>query len=597
MRIHRLKKEVIDRIAAGEVVERPASVLKELVENSLDAGADDIEIDVENGGKTSIRVTDNGGGMDRESLLLSVERHTTSKIDSERDLETIASMGFRGEALSSIFSVSRMEFITCMEGCQHGWRLYGEGGVVLGIEEHGCPRGCSVEVKDLFYNTPPRAAFLKSPRTEFARITNMVQRLALGNPKVGIRLRHNERIIINTHPHSSEDVRVRDILGENLYERLVKFSLEEDPVRVHGFTSSPQHFLNSSRNIHLFMNRRPVRDRSLFRAVLNAYVNKIPHGMFPAVVLYIIIDPLLVDVNVHPQKSEVRFREPDRVCRLVTRSLEETLEDDKAILLGVSETKGEYHPHRIPAIDLREKDIDLWEGEDSTAFRYRPLKTASTDYIKEIPFVSGTADTLPLEDFIYDGVGVNGGPVSILAQFHQSYILIQSKDGLVIVDQHAAHERLLFNRLKEDFLRGGTEIQRLLSPETLEMAPDEANALCDNLESLKKAGFEVEPFGRNTILLKGVPAACKIDNPLRLLSDIAGDLKNDSSPSSSSMDGLLKRLACSGAIKAGQRLSMEEMKELFRMLCDTDYGSTCPHGRPVAFKLSLKEIEKSLRRV
>ncbi|MEW5722543.1 MAG: DNA mismatch repair endonuclease MutL [Thermodesulfobacteriota bacterium] len=580
--IRLLSDNLINRIAAGEVVERPASVLKELIENSLDAGADRLEVEAEAGGRRLIRVADNGCGLGPDDLLLAVERHATSKLSEETDLLRIGTLGFRGEALPSIGAVSRMTVVTADEEGGRGRRLRMSGGRVMGVDEVGRNRGTTVEVADLFFNVPARRKFLKSENTEAAHLLETAQRFALGRPELRLVYRHDGQELLETSPREDAPTRLARVLGRDAAEAMFPFSGRSGEVELSGFLGHPGFERARTSHLHLYVGGRPVRDRLLVRAVLEAYRGRLPGGRYPAAVVFLEIDPGLVDVNVHPAKAEVRFRRPNEVyaaaVEIMTQALSETPRPRAALRTGTT-------PGRSPSLS--------WGADFDFAPPPRAAETSSWS-VEPLPPpapISGLEPenlaAPPEKDF---------APVG---QLYRSYILAQGRDGLYIVDQHAAHERVLYERLKADLAQGRLPGQALLLPETLELPPTKAVLLEELLGELDRFGFDLAPFGDHTFVLRAVPAVLAGQDARRVIGEIT-DRARETRPAEGLAwfeEALLSSLACHGALKAGRTLSLEEMGRLLEDLGRTKVPTHCPHGRPLVFRLDRREIEKRFKRV
>jgi len=552
---------VIAKIAAGEVVERPASVVKELVENALDAGSTEIKVEVQSGGRKLIRVTDNGEGMTPEDAVLAVQRHTTSKIENEKDLWAIGTFGFRGEALSAMAAVSKMRVVTSKGGILEGVEVEVEGGVTKGVKEIGCPPGTSVEVQDLFYNIPARLKFLKSQGTELGHIGEIMAKLALANERTHFQLFHEGKLLANYPLRENPSPRLAEALGREADDKMYFFQSRNEDVEVAGYTGEPDLHRPNARGIHLFVNRRPVRDRLLTHAVMEAYRNLIPKDRYPVTVLFVQLPPAAVDVNVHPGKWEVKFADSEMVHRRVFLTLREMLDktpwlkkEDKASLRGVRETAGAY---------------------------FRPPD-----------------ETLPHSFLPREASHPQTGPHFFLGQIDKTYLLFASLDGLTIVDQHAAHERILFERLTEEISQGSIRQQTLLFPEIIELPFHEARTAAEHLLDLEKLGFEVIPAGERSFWVKSVPEILTTREPLQALQDLIGHISSWGKDAGlpRSFDPLFQMMACRGAVQASELMTPEEAATLLTNLQNCVSSSHCPHGRPTMQKITLAELEKMFGR-
>jgi len=556
MRIRRLPDHLVNKIAAGEVVERPASAVKELVENALDAGAATVTVDLRDGGTVLIRVTDDGIGMTAEELPLALERHATSKLARDEDLDAIVTLGFRGEALAAICAVSRFTLTSCARGASEGLRLGGEGGTVKQRLAVPADSGTSVEVRDLFFNTPARLKFLKSPATELAASLRGLTQLALAHPHVHLRVANNARAVLTAPAAADLRPRVGAVWGHDVAERLLAVDRTEHGVGVRGLISPPDLTRGNREEIVVVVNGRPVRDPSLLQATLDAYRPLLPRDRFPVVLLAITLPEVDVDVNVHPTKAWVRFRHPRLVYEMVAAATQGALR----------------RPAVIPEVDLRGGgEIRLGE-----------------------PSPSGVAEQTALF----------GGPVAlearalfgrVLGQVQDTFVVSTSDDEVFFLDQHVAHERVLFERLQREILDGMPAAQALLFPEPLELPP----AACALLERwrapLERLGFAFEGFGTTAIVVRAVPALLKGSEPKRLI-EAAVDEFAGSGAGEPAFDRALAFVACRAAVKANVPLEREEMERLVAELSVTQTPYFCPHGRPIVSRVSLHDIRRELKR-
>jgi DNA mismatch repair protein MutL len=574
-RIEVLPAEVANQIAAGEVVERPASVVKELVENALDAGASRIEVRTVAGGTDLIEVGDNGSGMGREDALLASERHATSKVRRLVDLTTIRSFGFRGEALPSIASVSRFELVTSEGGPADGVRVRIEGGRALGAEPAAHPRGTTVRVGSLFFNAPGRRKFLRSPATEMTHVVDLLARLAAAHPAIAFRLVAGERE--QFHWPAADDVaaRVSQILGAPAASSLLSVDHREAGMRVTGLVSMPQHHRASTRDELLFVNGRPVRDRRLLHAVHQAYATLLPRGRFPMVFLFLDVPVDAVDVNVHPAKTEVRFERPGAVHDLVLRGVRRAHEVTRPYQEMAGVTAGQ-EPFR--------------EGPGASGLASGSSSVRTALLAEPAPATYPSPAQLP--------IGADLGVLQPLAQFRDTYIVASSAEGMVIVDQHAAHERVLYERHLADAAGARVERQRLLFPSVLELTPAQRSALAVAEPSLAELGFLVAPFGPGAMRIEEVPAAVPAGVAVPLVLEILDETSDRERPQGA--EALRHRIAastaCHAAVRANQALTLEPMRRIVSDLMQTRSPMTCPHGRPTLLKLPLDRLEREFRR-
>ena len=575
-RIRILDERTANQIAAGEVVERPASVVKELAENALDAGATEIRIRIARGGVEEIRVLDDGEGMDSRDLLLAVERHATSKLTRLEDLSALGTLGFRGEALPSIASVSVLTLESCPGAAGEGQRLRVEGGSVSPPESVGHPRGTTVTVRSLFFNAPARRKFLRAASTETGHVADVVSRIALAHFDRRFFLEADGKTLLDAPPAAHRGERVRQIFGPGTADQLIRFERRAGPYRVSGFASRPDFTRSSTRDQWLFVNGRAVRDRGILHAVSGAYHTLLPRGRHPFVLIFLEVPADRVDVNVHPAKWEVRLADSGAIHELVRHAIRSALEEERPLarLDGLAPA-----PVAAPPVS-------------GSGWRENHFRTAvpeeSWEFSRDVP--AATA--------LFDAAG--GGPGSLvpLGQYRESYILASDEEGLVIVDQHAAHERVLYEQILREAQQGNVGRQALLFPLTLETDPARARRIEEGREDLEGLGFLLEPFGPRTFLVREVPALLGQADPESLLRDLADDLEGGTGPGALEKvrDRLAATTACHAAVKVDFPLTPEKMSYLLQELLRTSSPMTCPHGRPVLLRLPHRELEKSFRR-
>ena len=586
MRIAILPDNLIDRIAAGEVVERPASVVKELMDNALDAGATEISVVVDGNGTSLIRVSDDGAGVAFEEVPLAFERHSTSKIRSEADLAEIATMGFRGEALPSIASVAVVEMVSRPASQESGCRYRVENGRKGSPVAAGCPAGTTVEVRDLFYHVPARLKFMKSPRTEIKYVSDVVDRMALAHPSVHFRLHHGGKRLADYAAAARLQDRVRQVFGDAGSE-LVPFSLTREHLRCTGFASQAPKSFGNTRYMVTFVNRRFVRDKLLTHAMLKAYDTLLMKGRYPATLLYLELPHGYVDVNVHPAKTEVRFRRQselyETVLSAVRGGLRAAAQDGPSSPPHGTPDEAALYP-RIPARPgVREPDSTY----DAAAGRPEPRRH---------PLAPGLGFQ-PREAREQTERG-RFSSLTVVGQVLGCYILCHGEPGMVLIDQHAAHERMAFQRMHDDLEQGRIERQELLMPQILELPVTEAIVLEEQLGALERAGFTLEAFGRNTFSLRAVPALLAEgdyrDAVRAMISEFA-----ETGRSEELHQGFQERLmtiACHSVIRANRILQKEEMEALLQKLDETEFATQCPHGRPVMVQFSRGQLERLFRR-
>ncbi len=602
--IHVLPEELCNKIAAGEVVERPSSVVKELLENSLDAGATEILIELQAGGKKLIRIADNGSGMNRQDAFLSLERHATSKISNDADLFALQTLGFRGEALASIASVSRFMLQTCANEDGLGQQIYAEGGAIKRAEETGLPRGTVIEVRNLFFNMPARRKFLRKEQTELSHAADVVTKQALANPQVSFRLKHNERMLLELRHEKGLRERFAAVLGRSLLKDMLEIDQQTGPdLRLAGLVSQPQLNRSAASHIYTFINGRYIRDRVVQHAVMEGYRHLLMKGRYPVVALFLELDPAQVDVNVHPTKHEVRFREQGLVHDFIVNSLQKELRpaDWLTPVAPIAETNRSPVVVNSPVETLSTQPVTR-----EAAVAYQPLSNqlessesrspeAGTRALGSALLVSSAEDQLELPETEAGGFFSR---LQILGQYHQSYLLCQDGDDLILVDQHAAHERVGFEKLRHAYAAGLVPSQTLLFPEILELDYRSATALEENRSELERLGFDIEPFGGKSFALKSIPQVLINRDAGQLVIDVALELEKigRAGQLQESIDEILILMACHGVIRANQALTTQEIKSLLSQLDKIDFKANCPHGRPVTQRLSLAEVERLFRR-
>jgi DNA mismatch repair protein MutL len=574
MPVRRLPDTVVNKIAAGEVVERPASVVKELVENSLDAGATRIEVAVRGAGRQLIAVTDDGQGMSPEDCLLALERHATSKLRTEADLDAIGTLGFRGEALPAIFAVSRLSLLARPTTAPRGFLVVGEAGLVAESGPADAPAGTAVEIRDLFFNTPARAKFLKSPATEQTAVVRVVTQLALAHTGVHIRLVANGRILLNAPAGAGLRERIGALYGFGLASRLVDVSGEAPGARLHGVVAPPALARTHRDDIHLMVNGRVVRDTLLTQALLEAFRPLLPRDQFPLAALALELDPSDVDVNVHPAKTWVRFRRPRVLHGLVLDAVRTALRQLDAAPSGLVT--------RVAGADAGAVD-QLVPGLGGVA---APPGWTGGDTAQASLFREGEA-------------GYRGEPFfgRVVGQIEETFIVAHTADEVFFVDQHVAHERVLFERLRGELEQGVLASQELLFPLPLELAPARRRALERVGPELARLGFALEGFGGGAMVLRAVPSLLRTEDLARLADELSQEIDEDRGQASSPvLDRLLAFVSCRAAIKAHQPLAPEEMAQVLTDLAETATPYYCPHGRPIVSRIPLGEIKRELRR-
>jgi DNA mismatch repair protein MutL len=590
-RIHRLPLNLANQIAAGEVVERPASVVKELLENALDANARRITISIELGGKKLLRVEDDGDGMEPEDAQLSIERHATSKITTSEDLGAIRTLGFRGEALPSIASVSHFTLRTRARGRATGTEVRVNGGILASVREVGAPEGTCVEVADLFYNLPARRKFLKSDTAESAQISRLTTQMALGYPTVGFSLTSGARKLLECPPAAGLGERFFQLFGER--PDLIEVRKEAAGLKIHGYIAAlgDQGPVRGAQNV--FVNRRIVKDRTIAHAISEAYSVATIKERSPEVHLFIDIPPDRVDVNVHPTKAEVRFLEQSLVHEVLRRGLGDALGQGRPPELqftAFAPRPGEPTPMTIPGVLAGAQVGNRWSPD--------PLAPGSTSAPR--PVDSAVAvEALARGESLTPNPGAEIRPMIPFGQFRDTFIIAVDDEGIAIIDQHVAHERVLFEQVMEKLTSGRLESQRLLTPIIIEMSQAQRQALSQHRETLERFGMEIEEFGGDTLNLSAVPAILDPAECEAAVRALAEDLEG-LDQGSRIEDGLRKiaaTMACHAAVKANYPLTLAKMRYILEELRRTSYSSVCPHGRPVVLRITRREIEKNFQRI
>ncbi len=570
-----------NKIAAGEVVERPASVVKELVENALDAASTRVVVEVEKGGRSLIRVSDNGAGMGHDDALLSLERYATSKIYKDQDLFSINTLGFRGEALPSIAAVSRFNLTTRAASADSGTEIVVEGGKIKDVSEVGAPVGTMITVRQLFFNTPARRKFLKTMGTEMGHIADMVARIALGNPAVQLRLTHNDKIVKNWSAATEKFDRAVDVLGNDLKTSLHAIDFQNEGTFISGWISSPRASRRTSRGIYIYVNGRFVRDRIIQHALFEGYSQRLVKGQFPVAAVFINVPYDAVDVNVHPTKNEVRFARQRDVHEAVRRAVAQTL----------------YEVDRPGWANARSSGNEEFRQQGRVSETIPPSFSNPKSEISNPQSKDPQPATRNSQTAIWEKKRF--GDMRLIGQLHNTYIVCESEEGLILIDQHAAHERILFEMFSARSADQKQAVQRLLMPETIELGFREAGVLAKILPDLKELGLEIEPFGGNTFVVKAVPVLLAEREVKPLIIEIVEKIVEvGSAPGLAEvLDKCRMIMACHGAIRANQALSETQIKGLLSQLDGCRNPSHCPHGRPTWIHWEIRNLEKSFKRV
>ena len=598
MTIRRLPETLVNRIAAGEVVERPAAAVKELVENAIDAGATRIEIRLRTGGQSLIMVEDDGCGMTPDEIELAVERHATSKLPEDR-LDKIATLGFRGEALPSIGSVSRMTIASRPSGADSGWAIAVEGGDKRIIGPIARSQGTRIEVRELFYATPARLKFMKTPRTETQAVRDAVERLALARPDLSFVLAEEERTLLTLNAQTGSDraaarqARLAALLGDEVAMNVLEVDEEREGLTISGYAGLPTLNRATAREQYFFVNGRPVKDRQLSGAVRGAYMDVLAHDRHPVVALFLDAPPDMVDVNVHPAKTEVRFRDASAVRSLIVGSIRRALEG------GGHRTSSTVSAATLERFRLGGAIPRAGGGPIShaAAAGYLPSRPSQAARgfadVAQAAFATIDRPSARAETVSNDPTPVSHPLGAARAQLHETYVVAQTEDGIVIVDQHAAHERLTYEKVKEQLAQGRVARQILLVPEVIELGTARVDALMGAVEALAECGLVVEPFGQGAVLVREAPALLPTAQVVTMVRDLAEEFLTDGEGAvGRKLDQVCSSIACHGSVRAGRRLTVEEMNALLREMEATPLSGQCNHGRPTYVELKLGDIER-----
>ena len=576
MPIQQLPSHLVNQIAAGEVVERPASVVKELVENSLDAGASSVHVDIVAGGHKLIRVRDSGGGIPEDELALALSRHATSKIESLEDLEAVVSLGFRGEALPSIASVSRLTLCSRSAAVDTAWQLEAEGGQVGALRPAAHPDGTTVEVHDLFYNTPARRRFLRTERTEFGHIDKWMKRLALSRPEVAFTVSHNRRTVLQLQAARSDEQRlhrVGKILGKAFAEQAIYIEHETEGVALSGWLALPTFNRSQPDMQYWFVNGRSITDRTLAHAARHAYRDVLFHGRYPAYVLSLTMDPAAVDANAHPAKHEVRFRDSRRVHGIVSQVLEAALRETRP------------GGHVSPPVTLS-RSASFEQGTMRLQGNGHPARTAVGETLAAYRTMAASMPS---------GVAADIPPLGFaVAQLAGTYVLAENSDGLIVVDMHAAHERILYEKLKQNFDDNAVVRQPLLVPTMISVAESEADLAAQSSDVFEKIGLVVDRAGPTTLAVREVPALLRESDAEALLRDVLADLAEAgrSNRVEDACDDFLATMACHHSVRANRLLTIDEMNALLREMETTKRADQCNHGRPTWTAITMADLDR-----
>ncbi len=614
-KINLLAEDLINKIAAGEVIERPASVVKELIENSLDAEATRISIDIKDSGKAMIKVSDNGEGMDEADARNSILRYSTSKIRNDDDLFSIMTLGFRGEALASIAAVSQMSITTKREQQTEGFNIAVEAGQVISSGAIAAGRGTMVEVRNIFFNTPARKKFLKTDPVELRHIVDVVISYALINNKISFRLVHDGHELLNSP--AVEDLRdnISSIYGVSLAKDLMKVEFESNDIKVKGYIAKPHQARNDKSQQAVFINNRWVKSEEIARAVYDAYHSLLFINKHPILVLNIDIDPQKIDVNVHPTKAEIKIEQKDEVYKTVFEAVKYALQKNNLVPVaeekeeqltfrktGEKEVRREAKPKyslelgQQVTFRVREDDSRL-EMIDSQTEREDSRESTEVGYLHKVFQKQGEEEyATPEEEVTIPEQGVRFPAMKLLGQVHRTFFIAETLGGLHYIDQHAAHERVLYERFMNQYMNRGIEVQRLLEGGLLEFSAAEKIIIEENKEELARLGFTMEDFGGNTYLIKTIPLLFGKVQPKEIIYEVIALLKEGKRKLAETKEAIVIRMACRAAVMAGEELTIQRMEQILKELAKTKLPYTCPHGRPTIVKVTVDELERIFKR-
>jgi DNA mismatch repair protein MutL len=579
-KIEVLPESISQIIAAGEVIERPASVVKELMENAIDAGSTEVIVELKAGGLQLVHVVDNGEGMDREDVPLALQRFATSKIKKVEDLYAIHTLGFRGEALPSIAQVSKMTLKTRTSHSLSGTKVICEGGEIKSISEIGCPIGTEVDVKNIFYNIPVKRKFLKSIRSELRYAVNHFLRLSLSQPSISFKFIHDDRTLHEYLKSESPLVRIEAIFGKEIYPHLQPIGFEDGEIWISGFASLPSFSKKNSEGIYFYVNQRFVKDRMIYKAILDAYRHILPRNQFPIIILFINIPPSTVDVNVHPTKAEVKFKNPERIYQAVLAAIRMAAEGEafrsEERMSGNGRKEGVFQRGVQPSFPIQDTlsiPSSLTRGKEEEIFMVREGERIKWDVEKKSPYL-------------------------VLGQIQGMFILCEGEGNLIFIDQHAAHERILFEKFKKEYESRSMISEKLLLPILIELSVEESYILESAEEALKAIGFEIEPIGEKLFAIRSIPSFIDQKDSKGIIRGILDELSflEKQGKGEETIHTILVTLACHSAIRGNFLLRKEEMDKLVENLFPFHPTTTCPHGRPIFFILPLDQLKKQFKR-
>jgi len=610
-KIQLLSEDLINKIAAGEVIERPASIVKELIENSLDASATKITIEIEDSGKKLIRIADNGEGMDQEDAEKSILRHTTSKIRDDEDLFAIHTLGFRGEALASIAAVSQLTIITKKKELKEtleGFSIVIDGGQIINSSIIAAEPGSIMEVRNLFFNTPARKKFLKTDQVELRHIIDVVLRYALINPNIAFKLTHEGHILLNSPAVADLRSNIASIYGTALAKELLEVNYQNDTSAISGFIAPPSEARNDKNQQDIYINGRWVRSPEIMNAVYEAYHSMLFVNKHPVVILNVALDPARIDVNVHPAKTEIKIEQKEEICAAVSSAVRQTLKKNN--LIPLIEDEGDDiqiklgTPARKEFLSSQPTAKYVFEPSEQTVFtvkepasepEYKNNAAASSSIPVDLPTMNIAALTQRLQPV---DVPPNSKfpAMRVLGQIHKTFFIAEILGGMMYIDQHAAHERVLYEQFMKEYLHTEVQIQRLLQGEILEFSPAEKVLLLEHHKTLQQLGFSLEPFGEHTFVVKTIPMLFGRIQPKEIVYEVLALLRDGKNKIIDTKEEIVTRMACRAAVMAGETLTVLEMEHILHDLAKAELPYTCPHGRPTMFKVPVEELEKKFKR-
>lgn len=595
-KISLLSEELINKIAAGEVIERPASVVKELIENSLDSNATHIQIEIKDYGKELIKITDNGEGMDKEDLRLSILPHATSKLKELDDLFSIQTLGFRGEALASIATISNLTIISTQKGKIGGYKLEIEGGAVISLEPTAAEPGTILEVRNLFFNTPARKKFLKTDSIELRHIIDVVTNYSLINPKISFQLLHNNSPLLNVPAVSDSRNNLSAIYGPSLARDLLEVNYQKDNLSLTGFICRPFQARNDKSQQIIFVNNRWIKNSELSKAVYEGYHSLLFVNKHPIFILHLQLEPKLIDINIHPQKSEIKFSQKETVLKIVVEAIRETLRQNNLIPTFNLKTEQQISfvaPEKSPAI--KSASSYTFEPSSQTTFQVNEseyINNYSPDNLSSIntPHLS---EHLPAREF----AATEKLPLmKILGQINKTFFVAETPGGVIFIDQHVVQERVLYEKFMQQYIHKNIAAQNLLQPEILELTIKENIIIKDNLSEISQLGFQIELFGQNSFILKSIPSIFGRTQPKELLQEIIHQIEEHKTSLHQIQEDIITRMSCRASVKAGDTLTINEINSLLKELNQCILPYTCPHGRSIFIKVSADELEKKFKR-